>query len=1191
MKGKLYKKVMSILVSTTIILASLIPEFGKMTRVYAQTNDTISVGAGSYSTKVRGTTETQTNASLFDKMPYKGSAYRHTTENYTGPLDTSDWATSFLWDFSGTEPYSHSVFAIPLAYKACSQGMMVTSPSTIADNTNGAYLMPMPEDGSLTDFIFQPNFQTSDAKVDKVTDWTYDIEMQDRSDSSRYMKTTMVQGSPFAYFQFAKSDQVTIVRKRNGLPSRVVWYNGSNLETSNILVFRVYDNADGAIGYEDYDYYAVYAPEGTKFALTSDGSNIGSVKATFPQGKAYLTFATLCASYGTDDEKAKSICNKFKPYAYNFVTNTTSKFSYDEKTSIVSTTYSYEVDKKAESTADGTIMGILPHQYKNMGNASFIDQTFRTIRGTLKLMTGTSYTTKLKYSGFLPYMPKISKSDSAALKNYVSEYRTKNKNDYFRMSEGTGDTYWTGKALNRVGNVLAAAEAVGDEESSDSLYKALKGKLEDWFSTNDTETDNYFYYDAGLGSLFGFPQSYNSVDQLNDHHFHYGYYIYAAAQVALRDPSWGSDSQYGGMVKELINDIACYDRDSSRYPFLRNFSVYEGHSWASGHQAFADGNNQESSSEALNAWAGIIMFGEATGDTKLRDLGIYLYTTEISAVNNYWFDLDKDIFDDRYRYGVSTLDGLNKSTAQVKRNQSSMVWGGKYVYGTWWTAEPLQVQGINLLPMNPASFYLAADKQYIKDNLKLALYHENNYSGSDKLATPTDRWNDIWSEYEALADPDYALTYWNTSADEENGESRAHTYHYIEALKNYGTPNTSITSDSVLSTVFEKNKVKTYCAFNAESKEKVVTFSDGKEIVVQPHTMGIVSESDKVSDYTIEYYKENLAGTGYEKETETKQGEIGAEVTAEDKTVKGFTFDKDNKSNVLSGIVKSDGSLVLKLYYKRNTATITYHLNGGTNNKNNVSSYKAGSSFQIYDPTYEGHTFLGWYANENFTGSKITAITSSDVESLDLYAKWKVSTTDQDDTTAKGCEIRDGKLILFVNDTPDANEVIAYYRIYDTKAAAEAAVLNDLPGYRMSKNDGKFEYQVGEVDTTKYIAYAFNQAGADTPQVRALNNLTEAEESEQTGKGCEIKDGKLILYVNDSPEANEVIAYYRIYDTRSAAERAVLNDLPGYQMTKEGSKFEYQVGKLDTTKYLVYAFNQADADTPKVVPLSKLLEK
>ena len=77
----------------------------------------------------------------------------------------------------------------------------------------------------------------------------------------------------------------------------------------------------------------------------------------------------------------------------------------------VTTTYSYEVDKKPESKADGTIMGILPHQYKNMSGYTYLSNTTRTIRGTMKYIAGSSYHTVLTYSGILPSMPSIEEAD------------------------------------------------------------------------------------------------------------------------------------------------------------------------------------------------------------------------------------------------------------------------------------------------------------------------------------------------------------------------------------------------------------------------------------------------------------------------------------------------------------------------------------------------------------------------------------------------------------------------------------------------------------------------------------------------------------------------------------------------------------------------------------------------------------
>ena len=61
----------------------------------------------------------------------------------------------------------------------------------------------------------------------------------------------------------------------------------------------------------------------------------------------------------------------------------------------------------------------------------------------------------------------------------------------------------------------------------------------------------------------------------------------------------------------LVSDIATTTRGGTAFPFLRNFDPYEGHSWASGVGLGDAGNNQEPSSEAVNAWAGLILWGEA----------------------------------------------------------------------------------------------------------------------------------------------------------------------------------------------------------------------------------------------------------------------------------------------------------------------------------------------------------------------------------------------------------------------------------------------------------------------------------------------------------------------------------------------------------------------------------------------------
>ena len=60
-----------------------------------------------------------------------------------------------------------------------------------------------------------------------------------------------------------------------------------------------------------------------------------------------------------------------------------------------------------------------------------------------------------------------------------------------------------------------------------------------------------------------------------------------------------------------------------------------GHSWAAGLQISADGKNQESSSEAVNAYLAIVELGKATGDAVLEGWGQVLLANEVTAARKY----------------------------------------------------------------------------------------------------------------------------------------------------------------------------------------------------------------------------------------------------------------------------------------------------------------------------------------------------------------------------------------------------------------------------------------------------------------------------------------------------------------------------------------------------------------------------
>ena len=76
--------------------------------------------------------------------------------------------------------------------------------------------------------------------------------------------------------------------------------------------------------------------------------------------------------------------------------------------------------------------------------------------------------------------------------------------------------------------------------------------------------------------------------------------------------------------------------------------------------------------------------------------------------------------------------------------------------------------------------------------------------------------------------------------------------------------------------------------------------------------------------YVVEYYLQNLEDEDFTLEVaENKTGITDDEVTAEEKEFEGFTLDESVEGTKKSGLIEGDGSLVLKLYYTRNSHTLT----------------------------------------------------------------------------------------------------------------------------------------------------------------------------------------------------------------------------------------------------------------------------
>ena len=136
--------------------------------------------------------------------------------------------------------------------------------------------------------------------------------------------------------------------------------------------------------------------------------------------------------------------------------------------------------------------------------------------------------------------------------------------------------------------------------------------------------------------------------------------------------------------------------------------------------------------------------------------------------------------------------------------------------------------------------------------------------------------------------------------------------------------------------------------------------------------------------YKVEHYLENLNGTFVRQEVVELVGTTDELVEALWKSYTGFTKDEDNENNVLKGNVNYNGSLVLKLYYSRNSYKVTFETNGGSQVEEVSYKYEqmvtAPSS-----PNKLGYTFAGWELN-----GEAYSFTNMPANDIELSAKWQL---------------------------------------------------------------------------------------------------------------------------------------------------------------------------------------------------------
>ncbi len=140
----------------------------------------------------------------------------------------------------------------------------------------------------------------------------------------------------------------------------------------------------------------------------------------------------------------------------------------------------------------------------------------------------------------------------------------------------------------------------------------------------------------------------------------------------------------------------------------------------------------------------------------------------------------------------------------------------------------------------------------------------------------------------------------------------------------------------------------------------------------QDFTIYAIVNANSDTEYTVTNYFENVDGR-YTAQSITLAGTTDAAVNVYDAdgnvaSQPGYTFDQDNTDNVLEGTIDPEGTTKLKVYYKRNTADITYRwVDKDGNRQTDVdSTNKWGSKLEdlkeVTAPS--GYSFVGWTTDQ-----------------------------------------------------------------------------------------------------------------------------------------------------------------------------------------------------------------------------------
>ena len=733
------------------------------------------------------------------------------TNDVNTPVASNDWWQSML-----INKFGNLLSTLPLKVKYSTKGLGILTategwlPNMGETDVNVSVLSETEADF----YVLPENLDTATA-CDKVSGYSdYSVTAQLCDDNHVAMTSTFVKGSPYVYTEYGdtksiyiSSSSITSIFDGNG--KEILSSNLSTLTTDHIGI-EITDSDNKNKTKNSKSYYCLTVPENTTFKKI--GNNI---RITFAGDNGYMSIGSM---------NNKSQIDTFYHHGYAFVTGTSVTYNYDEGQAKITSNYSMTTKLKRNGFTNKTFMCMLPHQWKNSTDDNSAFTTYTSVRGDLKTIEGNSFKTVSDFAGLLPTfaLPTNAEFDGEALLGYLNQLEDATKN-----LNPAGDAYWEGKNLHPLGMGVLMADQIGETELRDTFLARIKKILINWFTYDGKDDISYFIYNQNWGTLYYEQSEFGANASICDHHFTYGYFMFAATVLATYDEEFYND--YKGMIEMMIRDYANPSDKDSEYCRFRAYDLYEGHSWAGGYADNDSGNNQESASESLFSWVSMYLWGVLTDNDTYRDAGVFGFTNEMEAVEQYWFDYDKDNWIKDWPYEVV-----------------GQVYGGINFYGTFFGGQPLYIYGIQWLPVSEYLAYygmnqtraaeiyqgllndtdIAMDKA-VKAANKEGKSQEDINKMLNEYPQADTGWQHITWPFLAQTNPTLAMDKFLENDTKVQKTDTANTYWFINSMKELGVKTTDIiaTGDCSAAVYYNKDTNKyTATVWNPTKETKVVKF-------------------------------------------------------------------------------------------------------------------------------------------------------------------------------------------------------------------------------------------------------------------------------------------------------------------------------------------------------------------------------